>query len=318
MIKLAECTHENRVRNGRNRNGSIRWKCKNPDCRKSFSDKHVPTGPLGTMQADPDKVFLALNLLCEGMGVRGASRITGLKHTTITKAIKLVGEKCERFFDTYVKDVNCDFCEIDEIWEKVGCLERNKSKTKLKGYVGDCWTFFGICADSKIVLAYESGRRTGETADSFLTKLRRSIAGRVQITSDGLPSYKHGVAFKFLSDVDHAVLIKTYKNEQIEKRYSPAQINTVERIAQFGNPDMKRCSTSYVERFNLTVRTALKRFNRLSVGYSKDVNVHCAMLSIWICFYNFGKKHATIKTTPAISAGLTDRKWTIREIAEWN
>ena len=202
------------------------------------------------------------------MAVAAASRITGLKHTTITKAIKIVGEKCERFFDEHVQNVECKFAEIDEIWEKVGCLERNKTKTKLKGYVGDCWTFFGICSDSKLVLAYESGRRTGDTADSFLTKLRRAIAGRVQITSDGLPAYKHGVPFKFLSDVDYSILIKTYKNEQVKKRYSPAQINTVERISQFGNPDMKRCSTSYVERFNLTVRTALKRFNRLSVGYS--------------------------------------------------
>ena len=315
MIALS-CTHQNKNKHGKNRNGSQRWKCK--DCKATFSDEHIPSGPLGEMRADPEKVFLALELLCEGMAVRAAARITGLKHETITKAIKIVGEKCENFFDTYVKDVNCDFAEIDEIWEKVGCLERNKKTTKLKGYTGDCWTFFGICADSKLVLAYESGRRTLDTADSFLTKLRLAIHGRVQITSDGLPAYKHGVPFKFLSDVDYAVLIKTYKNEQIEKRYSPAQINTVERIAQFGNPDMKRCSTSYVERFNLTVRTALKRFNRLSVGYSKDVNVHCAMLSIWICFYNFGKKHATIKTTPAISAGLTDRKWTIREIAEWN
>ena len=121
-----------------------------------------------------------------------------------------------------------------------------------------------------------------------------------------------------LSDVDYSILIKTYKNEQVKKRYSPAQINTVERISQFGNPDMKRCSTSYIERFNLTLRTALKRFNRLSVGYSKDVGVHCAMLSIWICFYNFKQIHSTIKTTPAIRAGITDRKWTIRQIAEWN
>ena len=156
MIAL-ECTHSQKTKHGKNRNGSQRWKCK--DCKATFSDQHVPIGPLGDMQADPDKVFLALNLLCEGMAVAAASRITGLKHETITKAIKIVGDKCERFFDKYVKDVNCDFCEIDEIWEKVGCLERNKTRSKLKGYKGDCWTFFGICADSKLVLAYESGRR---------------------------------------------------------------------------------------------------------------------------------------------------------------
>ena len=180
MIAL-QCRHENKTKHGKNRNGSQRWKCK--DCRATFSDVHVPEGPLADMQADPDKVFLALNLLCEGMAVRAASRITGLKHETITKAIKIVGDKCERFFDKHVKDVDCDFAEIDEIWEKVGCLERNKKTTKLKGYTGDCWTFFGICADSKLVLAYESGRRTLETADSFFTKLRSAIAGRVQITS---------------------------------------------------------------------------------------------------------------------------------------
>ena len=315
MIALT-CKHEHKTRHGKNRNGSQRWKCKS--CQKTISDVHVPTGPLGDMQSDPTKVFLALNLLCEGMAVRGASRVTGLKQETITKAIMLVGEKCEKFFDQYVKNVNCTVAEIDEIWEKCGCLERNKATTKLKGYCGDVWSFFGICADSKLILAFESGRRTLDTADAFLTKLRRAIAGRVQITSDGLPAYKHGVPMKFLSDVDYSILIKTYKSEQVEKRYSPAQINTVEKISQFGNPDMSKCSTSYIERFNLSLRTALKRFNRLSVGYSKNVDVHCAMLSIWICFYNFGKVHSTIKTTPAMRAGITDRKWTIREIAEWN
>ena len=314
MIAPATCTHADVVKHGRNRNGSQRWKCKT--CNATFSDEHTPTGPLGNMQADPDQVFLALRLLCEGMGVRATARITGLTVKTITKAIVIVGEKCDTFMHEKVKGVSVDHCEIDEIWQFCGCKERNRHKTKLTGYVGDVWTFFGICSDSKLILAHESGRRTSETADSFLNKLRRSITGRCQITSDAYPGYRHAIPFKFLSDVDYSILIKTYQSDQQTRRYSPAAINTTERISQFGNPDMDRCSTSYIERFNLSVRTGLRRFTRLALGFSKNVDVHVAMLSIWVCHYNFSAKHGTLKTTPAIAAGITNKKWSLREVAE--
>ena len=242
-------------------------------------------------------------------------RITGLNIKTVTKAIMIVGEKCERFMEDRVQGLSVSACEIDELWQFVGCKERNRARTKLNGYTGDCWTFFGIDADTKLILAHESGRRTKDTADGFLTKLRRAIAGRCQITSDALPAYKHAVPMKFLSDVDYSILIKNYKNEQSERRYSPATISSVERISQFGNPDMKRCSTSYVERFNLSARTGMRRFTRLALGFSKSVDVHLAMLAIWVCCYNFSRKHATLKTTPAIAAGITDKTWTIQDMA---
>ena len=313
MIALT-CKHEKKTKHGKNRNGSQRWKCKS--CKATVSDVHVPTGPLGNMEADPTKVFMALEMLAEGSGVRAVSRITGLDRKTITKAILLVGEKCERFHYEMVQNVKVDFCEIDEQWQYVAGHEKIRATTTLKGYVGDCWSYYGLCATSKMILSFEHGRRTKETTDAFLTKLRRSIDGRCQITSDGYPGYKHAVPMKFLSDVDYAVLIKRYKNEQIEKRYAPAAINSVERIAQFGNPDMSRCSTSYIERFNLTVRTKLKRWNRLTIGYSKNVEAHCCMFAIFACLYCFKTVHSTIKTTPAISCGVTDRKWTLQEICE--
>ena len=269
------------------------------------------------MEADPARVFMAIEMLCEGMGVNAVSRITKLHRATITKAVLIAGEKCQQFMDERVQGLSVAAAEIDELWQFIGCKERNRSNTKLKNYAGDCWTFFGIDADTKLILAHESGRRTKEVATAFLGKLRRSIAGRCQISSDALPAYKHGVPMTFLSDVDYSILIKRYKNNNdVSHRYSPSAINSVERIAQFGNPNMDRCSTSYIERFNLTARTGMARFQRLSLKFSKSVDVHLAMISIWVCCYNFSRKHATLKTTPAIAAGITDKKWTVREMVE--
>jgi IS1 family transposase len=260
---------------------------------------------------------MALELLAEGMGMNAVSRVTKLHVATITKALLIAGDKCQRFMNERVQGLSVAAAEIDELWQFVGCKERNRANTKLKNYAGDCWTFFGIDADTKLILAHESGRRTKETATTFLGKLRRAIAGRCQITSDALPSYKHGVPFAFLSDVDYSVIIKRYKsNNDVSHRYSPAGINSTERIAQFGNPDMARCSTSYIERFNLSARTGMARFQRLSLKFSKSVDVHLAMISIWVCCYNFSRKHATLKQTPAMAAGITEKALTIREMVE--
>ena len=314
MIAL-KCNHENKNKHGKNRNGSQRWKCK--DCRATFSDEHVATGPLGNMEADPARVFMAIEMLAEGMGVNAVSRITKLHHATIIKALLIVGDKCQKFMDERVEGLSVAAAAIDELWQFVGCKERNRANTKLKNYAGDCWTFFGIDADTKLILAHESGRRTKETATAFLNKLRRSIAGRCQISSDALPSYKYGVPYTFLSDVDYSIVIKNYKsNNDVSNRYSPSAINSVERIAQFGNPDMDRCSTSYVERLNLSARTGTARFQRLSLKFSKSVDVHLAMISIWVCCYNFSRKHATLKKTPAMAAGIADKALTIREMVE--
>ena len=314
MIALT-CKHEKKTKHGKNRNGSQRWKCK--DCKATISDAHVPTGPLGNMEADPVRVFMAIEMLCEGMGINAVSRITKLHPATLKKALLIGGDKCHQFMDNRVRGLSVAACEIDEIWQFVGCKERNRANTKLKNYAGDCWTFFGIDADNKLILAHESGRRTKETATAFLNKLRRSIAGRCQISSDALPSYKHGVPFTFLSDVDYSIIIKKYKsNNDVSHRYSPSAINATERIAQFGNPDMARCSTSYIERFNLSVRTGMARFQRLSLKFSKSVDVHLAMISIWVCCYNFSRKHATLKETPAMAAGITEKTWSIREMVE--
>ena len=167
-----------------------------------------------------------------------------------------------------------------------------------------------------MILAHTIGRRTVDTTTAFLHKLRRAIAGRCQINSDGFNQYRHNIPFIFRGEVAYGMCIKSFSGADFNHRYSPGAINNLRKEDVYGSPDMDRVSTAYSERFNLTMRNSLRRFTRLTSCFSKSFDHHCAMVAIFIAKYNFCTKHGTIGMTPAIAAGVADRKWTVREICE--
>ena len=314
------CHHENRKKNGKNRNGSQRYKCS--DCGKTVSDEHVPTGPLGNMRIDVDTACMALNMLLEGMSLRATSRITGVDRNTLGDLLLTVGELCEEFSEAIIRDVPVKDVQADEIWSFIGMKEKTRKRLKRSQDFGDSWTWIAVERTTKMVLANHVGLRDGNDCQKFLDKLDRAVTGRFQMSTDGLGAYRYSIPLTFRSNVDFGMLVKTYQSAQNETRYSPANIIAIEKKSVFGNPDEDKICTSHIERLNLTLRMQMRRFTRLTNGFSKSLDHHAAMQSLFFSWYNFCRPHETLteqagyKQTPAMASGLTGKCLKIREMLE--
>jgi len=306
------CNHENLSKHGKDRKGCQRWKCRS--CGTTVTN-NAHERPLGDMRLEKSKALAVLAMLLEGMSIRACERITGVKADTICSLVLHVGENCDRFLDATVRNVETKAAELDELWGFVFCKDKNAKAKLLPDWAGDAWSWFAIDADNKLILSHAVGKRDDSTCGRFLTRLNNATAGRIQVTSDGFASYTHGVPMHLGSRCDFAQLIKSYKSSQAETRYSPASIIGTEKVPRFGNPDPKRISTSYSERFNLSVRMHVRRLTRLTNAHSKTAHHHAAMVALFVAFYNFSRKHETLKgLTPAMAAGLTDRVWTLGDL----
>ena len=313
MIVIS-CQHETRHKHGKNKCGNQRYKC--ATCGATFVDE---SGPLGDMRLDMKQATMALALMLEGMSIRSIQRLTGLCRETLCELVLVVGENCHRFLDATVKNVEVKDVQLDEIWSFVAMKEKTRvARGKSPVDFGDSWTFIGIERETKLILAHQVGQRDSDTCWAFLMKMKAAIGtGRFQITTDGLKAYTNNVPFAFQSQVDFAQLIKIYSSTQETTRYSPATITNIEKLPIFGEPEEDKICTSHIERFNLTYRMSMRRFTRLTNGHSKSLRHHTAMQSLFVAWYNFGRKHETLKGhTPAMASKLTDSVWSVKELIE--
>jgi IS1 family transposase len=265
---------------------------------------------------DPKRQAAIIAALVEGVGIRSTCRMTGASKGAVLKLIADLGPACAAYMDQAFHDLPCTVLEVDEIWAFCVAKAKNVPEDK-KGVFGfgDVWTFTAICADTKLIPSYMVGPRDGGTATEFCQDLAGRLAGRAQITSDGLKVYEGAMADAFGGDVDFAMLQKIYAaSPGGETRYSPAECIGCEKRAVSGNPNPRRVSTSYVERSNLSMRMGLRRYTRLTNGHSKKLENHCAALAIYFMHYNFARIHSTIRCSPAMAAGVTPHLWSIAEI----
>ena len=262
-----------------------------------------------------------LSMLVEGMSMRSIIRITGVSINTVAKLLNDAGDACAAYHDEHMRGIRGHRrVECDEIWAFVYAKDRavRHAKAAPEG-AGDAWTFTAIDADAKLIVSYlVSGERDGETALAFMDDLRSRLEDRPQVSTDGLSAYLGAVEGAFGGDVDFAQVIKAYGNEpgeDNERRYSPPVCTDIEKRRIEGNPDLRKANTSYVERHNLTMRMGMRRFTRLTNGFSKRVEKHVAMVSLYALHYNFCRIHKTLKVTPAMEAGLTselrDMEWIV-------
>ena len=258
-----------------------------------------------------------LEMLVEGMSMRAASRIAKVSINTVTKLMIEAGEACAAYHDKAVRNVTASKVQCDEIWAFCYAKEKNVERAKAapRG-AGDVWTWTAIEGASKLILSYEVGDRSGQTANEFMDDLSGRLANRVQLTTDGHKAYLEAVEGAFGADVDFAQLVKLYGDApEKEKRYSPATcVGTRERRVE-GNPDVHDVSTSYVERQNLTMRMGMRRFTRLTNAFSKKLENHLLMLSLYFVHYNFVRIHSSLRITPAMAAGVSetlhDMEWIV-------
>lgn len=313
MIVIS-CQHESTKKHGKDKNGNQRFCCLG--CGKTWIDRTAR--PLGDMRISMKQATLALGMLLEGMSVRATARLTGMDAGTICDLVLLVGENCARLLEAKVQNVEVKDVQLDEIWSFVGMKERTRLARNRSQEFGDSWTFIGIERETKLILAHHVGSRSSETCWAFLLKMKKAVGqGRFQLTTDGLSHYKTNVPFAFGMQVDFAQLIKTYQSTQETARYSPAKIASIDKLPMFGAPEEDRICTSHIERFNLTMRMNNRRFTRLTNGHSKSRRHHVAMQALFVAWYNFARKHETLKgKTPAMASGLTVRAWTIKELIE--
>jgi IS1 family transposase len=270
------------------------------------------------MRITMKQAAMALGMLLEGMSIRACERLTGLHRDTIDDLILTVGANCQRLLDTKVRNVKVRAAEADELWSFVGLKEKNRVARNRSRELGDSWTFICIDADTKLILAHHVGQRDQDTCWSFLLKLKAAVSSdRFQLTTDGLRAYTLNVPYAFGMQCDFAQLIKVYGSSQEETRYSPSKLISADKLPIFGEPEEDRISTSYIERFNLTLRMTCRRHTRLTNAHSKSLKHHVAFQAIVIAFYNFCRKHETLKgQTPAMASGLADEVWSLSKLLD--
>jgi len=261
-----------------------------------------------------------INLLVEGNSMRATSRIADCSINTVTKLLIDVGAACNEYQDKAMRNLTCERFQCDEIWAFCYCKEKNVAPEQegILGY-GDVYTWTAICPDTKLVPSFIVGKRDAEYASMFIEDLASRLANRVQLTTDGHKAYIDAVEGAFGNDIDFAMLVKHYSNpseaKQAQKRYSPSKFISADKRRITGDPDIKNVSTSHVERQNLTMRMGMRRFTRLTNGFSKKVENLEHMVALHFMHYNFVRIHKTLHTTPAMAAGVSDKLWNIADIA---
>jgi IS1 family transposase len=251
--------------------------------------------------------------LVEGNGIRATSRMTDVSKPTILKLLSDLGDVCAEYHDVVVRNVPSQRIQADEVWSYVGAKEKNASIEKKAEGWGDLWTWTAIDADTKLMVSYCVGPRLPRMAFELMEDLASRVSGRVQITTDGLYWYPHAIERAFGIDADYAIQQKHYKESQ-SGRYSPGRFVGSTKEVLKGDPDPKHISTSYVERQNLTMRMSMRRFTRLTNGFSKKASNHVAAVALHFLHYNFARIHKTLRVTPAMAAGLSDHVWALEEI----
>ncbi len=272
---------------------------------------------MGMNKLSPADRAKVLHLLCEGSSIRSVTRLMNVGKNTVIRLMIDAGKACAAYHDGHARGLTSKRIQVDEIWSFTYAKEKNVAAAKAApDGAGDTWTWTALDADTKFIASWFVGGRDGECAKWFIDDLAKRLANRVQLTSDGHRAYLEAVEGAFGADVDYAQLVMIYgaSPDGTKGRYSPAECTGIRKTKIEGNPDLKHVSTSYVERSNLTMRMHMRRFTRLTNGFSKKVENHVHAVALFTTYYNFVRIHKTLRVTPAMAAGISDRLWEVADI----
>jgi IS1 family transposase len=266
---------------------------------------------------DSNKGAAVISALVEGCSIRSTVRMTGVSKPTVLKLLVEVGAAASKYQDRKFRTLSCQRIQVDEIW--AFCYAKAKNVTKeiaeKNPFAGDVWTWAAIDADTKLIPSWLVGPRDGVSARIFISDLRHRVYGRFQLSSDGFPAYAAAIERAFEGHIDYAQIVKVFGSPvDGEKRYSPAECIACERKVVTGYPDPQHITTSYIERANLTMRMGMRRFTRLTNGFNKKIENHVASVALHMLHYNFVRIHQTLRMTPAMAAGVSNRVWEIADI----
>jgi len=288
-----------------------RFRCTH--CGKTFTGEEKLDG----MYTSVDKAVQVINLLVEGVGINAASRISDLDKETILKILVSAGKSCEAIMDSKLRNLPLVDIQCDEIWTFVGKKEQRVKPTDNPVLVGDQYTFVSIDRYSKLVINYAIGKRTAPTTQHFTADLADRLTDRPQISTDAFGAYKLAIRKSFDGHVDHGQIVKIYERGTTHAhREAPPKVEKTIRTTMTGEPRKAEICTSHVERSNLSMRTFMRRLTRLCLGFSKKLENLKYAVALYFAWYNFVRIHSTLKTTPAVAAGITDRVWELSDLLE--
>lgn len=263
------------------------------------------------------KQVAVVSALVEGCSMRSTMRMTGVDRQTIGTLLARVGEGCDILLDQKMRNLSCKRLELDELWAFVAKKQRHVLDEEGESEVGDIWTYLATDAETKLVPSYYVGKRTEQNTRIFIEDLAFRLREKVQISTDGLRSYIDAIGTSFGGVVDYAQVIKSYEAEPMGSgRYSPPKVIEVTKLPIFGAPVEEFVSTSYAERNNLNVRMGVRRYTRLTNAFSKKLEMHMAATALHFAHYNFVRIHKTLRTTPAMAAGVANTLWSVEELLE--
>lgn len=265
-----------------------------------------------------DKKVQVISALAEGSGIRQIERMTGVHRDTIMRLGVRVGQGCAAVLDRKMRDLSCTHLQFDELWGFIGKKERHLTAED-DPTLGDVWTFCAIDQNTKLVPSFKVGKRDHYTANAFVADVAARMANRVQISSDALRAYVDAIELSFGSDVDFAQIVKTYEHDmsiEPERKFSAPEVVITEKRRIIGRPDMRLASTSHVERLNGTTRLHMRRLTRLTYAFSKKRENFEAATALHFAYYNFVKRHITLRATPAMAAGIERDFWTVGNLIE--
>jgi IS1 family transposase len=264
-----------------------------------------------------DKQIAVISALAEGSSIRSIERMTGIHRDTIMRLGVKVGQGCTAMMDQTMRDSPCTRLELDEIWGFVGKKERHLQPGD-DPQLGNVWTWCAIDAETKLVPAFHVGDRGRKAAHAFVLDVASQMRNRVQISTDGLGDYISAIENAFGADVDYAQIIKTYGHEEVadHRRYSAPEFVSSEKKIIVGKPNVDLISTSYVERLNATTRLHMRRLTRLTLAFSKKRENFAAAVGLHFAYYNFVRRHNTLRCTPAMAAGVAPSFWTVGDLLE--
>lgn len=314
-MQCPSCQSESVKKHGHTSDGRSRSRCR--ECRRVWVETKLPKPARKPRRMPEDRAAMILGLLCEGASVRAIQRLLGVEQRTVLRLLLDLGEGCSRLLEEKLQAVEVEDVEIDELYTYIVCKEATKKRKKIDNPdAGDSYLFLGIERSTKVLLAHHVGRRTSADARTFMARLARATAGRFFLHSDGFDGFAGAVEEHLGSRVDYGQVVKEFGTiGGVEaRRYAPPRLIGQKKYWISGEPVEERVGTSRIERCNWTVRTGLRRYVRLSNGFSRKKANLAAAVSIFICYYNFVKFHGSLRCTPAMAANIERKPWSVTDL----
>jgi transposase-like protein/IS1 family transposase len=314
-MQCPSCQSETIKKHGNTSDGRPRFRC--ADCRRVWVETKLAKAARRPRRIPTEQAIMILGMLCEGSSIRAIQRLVGVEQRTILRLLVDLGEGCERLLAEKIKGVPVKDVQGDELWTYIRCKQATRERRKITDpNAGDAYCYIAVESTSKLVLAWHLGRRNTWDAHDFMAKLSTATAGNFQLSTDGFNAYPNAVEYNLGARVDYAQVVKEFVSAGGEeaRRYAPPRLLGQEKITVYGTPDEDRICTSHVERFNWTIRTGLRRFVRLSNGFSRKKENLRAAIALFVAYYNFVKFHKSVRMPPAMAAGIISKPWTLADL----